>query len=193
MEDVLERDELWSFVRSKAQIRWLWVALCRRTRQVVAYVLGDHSERTCRGLWERIPEDYRLALCYTDFWESYQKVVPEEQHVPVEKGSGETNRVERWNNTLRQRLGRFVHKTLSNSQVRFHARDLPPAFPPRVQPDPRLIQANNLRCATTRRAFICSIEVIGEASKKISEEFPTRYPQIQWRVMAGMRDHLIHT
>lgn len=40
--DVLELDELWSFVQSKKQAVWLWVALCRRTRQVVAW--------HCRGL-----------------------------------------------------------------------------------------------------------------------------------------------
>ncbi len=97
-------------------MRWLWVALCRRTRQVVAYVLGDRSEETCRRLWERIPVDYQLALCYSDFWQSYQNVLPEEQHEPVGKESGETAHVERWNGTLRQRLGRFVRKTLSFSK-----------------------------------------------------------------------------
>ena len=35
--DVLELDELWSFVGSKTQTLWLWVALCRRTRQIVAW------------------------------------------------------------------------------------------------------------------------------------------------------------
>lgn len=113
---MLELDELWSYVGSKAQVRWLWVALSRKRRQVVAYVFGDRSERTCRRLWERIPEDYRQLHCYTDFWESYQKVIPEDQHVAVGKESGETNHVERWNLSLRQRVGRFVRKTLSFSK-----------------------------------------------------------------------------
>src|SRR3954471_6189429 len=50
---VLELDELWSFVGKKANKRWVWLALARHTRQVVAYAIGDRGERTCRRLWER--------------------------------------------------------------------------------------------------------------------------------------------
>ena len=113
---VLELDELWSFVLKKARKRWIWIALCRATCQVVAYVIGDRSAATCRQLWERIPEDYKRSHCYSDFWEAYQLVIPSEQHTAAGKDSGLTAHVERWNNTLRQRLGRFVRKTLSFSK-----------------------------------------------------------------------------
>ncbi|MCA1604090.1 MAG: IS1 family transposase, partial [Acidobacteria bacterium] len=112
----LEVDEVWSFVLKKARKRWIWIALCRPTRQVVAYSIGDRSERSCRQLWERIPEPYRQGHCYTDFWEAYRNVIPEGQHTPCGKESGLTAHVERWNNTLRQRLARFVRKTLSFSK-----------------------------------------------------------------------------
>ena len=116
-EEVLELDELWSFVYEKRCKRWVWLALCRRTRQVVAYAIGNRGEQTCRKLWERIPESYRAeGLFYSDFWESYRKVFPEDRHQAVGKESGQTNHVERWNGTLRQRLGRFVRKTLSFSK-----------------------------------------------------------------------------
>jgi len=44
-----------------------------------------------------------------------------EQHRPVGKETGETAHIERWNNTLRQHLSRFVRKTLSFSKcVKMH-------------------------------------------------------------------------
>ena len=113
---VLELDELWSFVLKKTNKAWIWIALCRQTRQVVAYAVGDRSEQTCRRLWQAIPASYRAGHCYTDFWAAYQAVIPEEQHTAGGKETGETAHVERWNNTLRQRLARFVRQTLSFSK-----------------------------------------------------------------------------
>lgn len=45
---------------------------------------------------------------------------------------------------------------------------------------------------TLRRASVRSLEIIGEASKKVSTDFKMAHPQIDWRSMAGMRDKLIH-
>ena len=60
---ILELDELWSFVLKRANKRWIWIALCRATRQVVAYVVGDRSRITCQKLWQQIPASYRQAHC----------------------------------------------------------------------------------------------------------------------------------
>jgi insertion element IS1 protein InsB len=115
-DDGLELDELWSFVLNKSNKRWIWIALCRRTRQVVAYFGGDRSEESCRQLGQRIPAAYKSCISYSDFWAAYQKVWPQETHQAVGKETGHTAHVERWNNTLRQRLARFVRKTLSFSK-----------------------------------------------------------------------------
>jgi IS1 transposase len=70
-QQALELDELWSFVYRKSDKVWVWLALCRKTRQVVAFVAGDRSRATCRRLWQAIPEYYKRATCYSDFWEAY--------------------------------------------------------------------------------------------------------------------------
>ena len=128
--DVLELDELWSFVGSKANPRWVWIACCRQTRQIVAFFVGDRSAESARALRERIPADYRCRASRNDFWLAYEEVFPRRTHRLGAKSEGETNHVERWNCTLRQRLGRFVRKTLSLFQVRAHARTrLAPVYP----------------------------------------------------------------
>ena len=53
-DDVLELDELWSFVGRKQNAVWIGVALCRRTRQVVAWHFGPRDELSCLSLWEKI-------------------------------------------------------------------------------------------------------------------------------------------
>src|SRR5215210_5877683 len=89
----LELDELWSFVLKRARKRWIWIALCRATRQVVAYFIGDRSRESCRQLWARIPAAYQRGRCFTDFWEAYSLVIPAEQHTAAGKESGLTARV----------------------------------------------------------------------------------------------------
>ena len=113
----LELDELWSFVACKRNQTWVWIVLCRTTRQVVSYAIGARSEATCQRLWRSIPPIYRTGTCFTDFWAAYHAVIPDSQHVAVGKETGETAHIERWNNTLRQRLARFVRKTLSFSKT----------------------------------------------------------------------------
>ena len=63
-DDVLEYDEAWSFVLKKINKRWLWTVMCRRTRQIIAFVISDRSEETCRRLWNKVPSEYRSCISY---------------------------------------------------------------------------------------------------------------------------------
>jgi uncharacterized protein with HEPN domain len=49
-----------------------------------------------------------------------------------------------------------------------------------------------LRDETLKRAFVRSLEIIGEAVKQLPDEIKQRHSHLEWRAMAGMRDRLIH-
>jgi len=115
--DVLELDECWTCAWKRSNKRWLWVALCRRTRQVVANAHGDRSAKTCARLWSRIPEGYRQAQSFSDFWKSYRPVFAgDPSHRQVGKSSGELAHVERFFGRLRQKLARYVRRTRAASE-----------------------------------------------------------------------------
>jgi uncharacterized protein with HEPN domain len=44
----------------------------------------------------------------------------------------------------------------------------------------------------TSSAVLYQLTVIGEASKRLSDEYRSRHTDIPWALMAGMRDHLVH-
>lgn len=113
----MQLDEMWSFVGNKQNKQWIWLALDADTREIVGVYMGDRSRQSAQRLWQSLPAVYRqCALAYTDFWEAYQGVLPSKRHCAVGKDSGKTSYIERFNNTLRQRVGRLVRKTLSFSK-----------------------------------------------------------------------------
>ena len=50
-----------------------------------------------------------------------------------------------------------------------------------------------VRDPTLKRAFVRSLEIIGEAAKQVPESVRQRAPHIDWRAVSGMRDRLIHS
>lgn len=91
------------------------------TCEIVAAHVGDRSRKSATALWAKVPAVYRqCAICYTDNWDAYVGVLPSKRHRIVAKGSGKTNYLERFNNTLpgapRARLAHLTRETLAFSK-----------------------------------------------------------------------------
>jgi insertion element IS1 protein InsB len=113
----VEADEMASFVHKKANKQWIWIAMDAKTRQVMAFHVGDRSRRSAKRLWAKIPHAYRQhATFYTDQYVVYAGVIPVAQHRAISKLARKTNHIERFNNTLRQRVSRLVREALSFSK-----------------------------------------------------------------------------
>ena len=98
------------FLSKEKNKQWLWAALSRNTRQIVAYVIGDRSELTFRRLIRKIPIEYLKCQSYSDYWKSYAILKAKENHQQVGKESGQTNHIERYWATLRARITRYSQK-----------------------------------------------------------------------------------
>ena len=115
----VEADEMASFVQKKANKQWIWLAMDAKSRQIIGFHVGDRSRKSARKLWAEIPKVYRQhATFYTDQYVVYVGVIPAVQHHPIGKLARKTNHIERFNNTLRQRVSRLVRSALSFSKKR---------------------------------------------------------------------------
>lgn len=112
-----ENDEAWSFVFDKDNKQWIWVAMHRQSRMIVGLFIGSRGTDGAEGLWESIPQSIRESATYhTDDWDAYKKVFDKATHKPS-KMKKETNHIERFWATLRQRCSRLVRETLSFSKL----------------------------------------------------------------------------
>ena len=113
----VEADEMASFVQKKTNKQWIWLAMDVKTRQIIAFHVGDRSRKSARQLWRKIPKAYRrYATFHTDQYVVYKGVIPAAQHQAISKQARKTNHIERFNNTLRQRVSRLVRSALSFSK-----------------------------------------------------------------------------
>ena len=110
----VEADEMCSFVKKKANKPWIWIAMDAKSRQVIAFHIGDRRRKSAMKLWAKIPLAYRQhAMFYTDQYVVYEGVIPPAQHRAISKLARKTNHIERFNTTIRQRVSRLVRDALS--------------------------------------------------------------------------------
>lgn len=115
--EALELDEMWTFVGQRRRKVWLWLAVERTSRRIVAWVLGHRDTATARRLWQALPRRYRRHCWYfTDLFAAYVGVLPRWWHRRCPKGDGGTSVIEAINCSLRQRGGVLVRKSCSFSK-----------------------------------------------------------------------------
>jgi IS1 family transposase/transposase-like protein len=113
----VEADEMHSFVPNKENKQWIWLAMDVKSRQIIAFHVGDRSHKSARQLWSKIPKVYRQNATFsTDQYVVYEGVIPKAQHKAVNKLARRTNHIKRFNNPLRQRVSRLVRSALSFSK-----------------------------------------------------------------------------
>jgi insertion element IS1 protein InsB len=105
-------DEMWSFVQSKRQQRWLWHAIDHRTGAVLAYVLALHTDAALEQL-QHLLAPFSITQFYTDSWAAYLRLLDPQHHTV---GKANTQKIERKHLTLRTRIKRLARKTICFSK-----------------------------------------------------------------------------
>jgi insertion element IS1 protein InsB len=114
-----ELDEMWSYVRRKANPYWLWHAIDHHTGKVLAYVFGRRKNDVFLQL-KALFEPCGLTRYYTGGWGAYERYVePDKPTV----GKGNTQQIESKHINLRTRIKRLVRRTICFSKPE-HMHDL---------------------------------------------------------------------
>ena len=108
-----ELDEMWSYVRSKANPRWLWHAIDHHSGTVLAYVFGRRKDTVFLQL-KGLLEPFGIRRFYTDGWGAYERHIDPEQH---EVGKQHTQKIESKHINLRTRIKRLVRRTICFSKT----------------------------------------------------------------------------
>ena len=110
--EAAEVDEMWSYVGTKQQPRWLWHAIDHWSGAVLAYVFGRRQDEVFLQL-KALLAPFGITRFFTDHWGAYARHLAPETHVP---GKRTTQQIERKHLTLRTRIKRLTRKTICFSK-----------------------------------------------------------------------------
>ena len=110
-----ELDEMWSYVHSKANPRWLWHAIDHYTGKVLAYVFGRRQDDVFLKL-QQLLDPFGITRYFTDGWGAYERHLEAEQHTI---GKAHTQKIESKHINLRTRIKRLVRRTICFSKTEY--------------------------------------------------------------------------
>jgi len=113
LERESELDEMWSFVGKKANQRWLWHAIERRSGKVLAYVFGTRKDEVFLQL-KALLLPFGISRYYTDDWGAYERHLDSSKH---EVGKQNTQKIENKHLNLRTRIKRLARRTICFSKT----------------------------------------------------------------------------
>ena len=108
-----EWDEFWSYVQKKANKRWTWYLIERKSGIVIAWQNGDRSDASLSKLLAKVVH-IPIRICHTDDWGAYKRMFPDEfLHII---GKDNTWKIERKNLNFRTHLKRLNRRTICFSK-----------------------------------------------------------------------------
>ncbi|MDR2732962.1 MAG: IS1 family transposase [Fibromonadaceae bacterium] len=113
--EVVELDEMHTYLGSKKNYRWIWIAVDRFGKRFLAFVCGDRSTETGLRLWDEI-KGHKVGFFASDHWKSYREFVPRQKHLETK---AETYTVEGYNSRIRHYLARFRRKSKCYSKAEY--------------------------------------------------------------------------
>lgn len=107
-----ELDEFWSFVGSKSNQRWTWLAMDKSTGIIIAWHNGKRTDEDFKILLSYM-SNIPIRRYYTDNWGAYSRLLPRSKHYI---GKDKTWKIERRNLNFRTHLKRLNRKTICFSK-----------------------------------------------------------------------------
>jgi insertion element IS1 protein InsB len=104
---VIEIDEVYFYVGNKKKRCWLWLAVCRESKRILAHQIGKRNRPTVRKLLQKI-SGIECLRYYTDAHLSYKRLFPKDKHRESKKY---TYTVEGINSYIRHFLARFRRRS----------------------------------------------------------------------------------
>ena len=105
--EMVEVDEMHSYIGSKKNFCWIWIAVDRYGKRFINFFIGDRSNETAKEFWETI-KHHQMDSIASDYWKPYESIIPKEKHI---QSKAETFTVEGYNSLFRHFLARMRRKT----------------------------------------------------------------------------------
>ncbi|WP_440581557.1 IS1 family transposase, partial [Tannerella forsythia] len=105
--EMVELDEMHSYIGSKKNFCWIWIAVDRYGKRFINFFIGDRSNETAKEFWETI-KHHQMDSIASDYWKPYESIIPKEKHI---QSKAETFTVEGYNSLFRHFLARMRRKT----------------------------------------------------------------------------------